>query len=204
MDVQPSPLNFAYHGRIARAFIRGYFGSAEDLGVAGKYLRRTIICQVVAASIGMTVVLPLIIMAFDREAVAKFTDTKISPSEIYPGQTVTISWRGNQYRACNGEIRRTVIDSSGRYFNYAIEPTGGGTVRPSDARLTKEFMTPEGMTPGRAEYIAKVWRWCNWVQHWIWPMTEEHRTTFFVQDRDLKERSNVVPRDRSLAAFYWN
>lgn len=145
-------------------------------------IRREVICQWVAISIGMILVFPVLWMLGDRRPVVEVIDPKIMPDPVVPGAPMTLTWKVIEHRSCEGSVQRSIVDSTGRKFTFQQDATVyHSAAEPRQLEFYRELVAPLGLTPNSvATYHAAVERWCNPLQHWIWPMREELKIQFNV------------------------
>lgn len=105
----------------------------------------------------------------------------ITPNPVHSGTKAYVIFGAQSKRDCDGEVRRTIVDSGGHVFVLSPEPSIYPSLLPDDKRqFVKTFDVPFGMKPGVATYIADVYRWCNPPQHLFWNFHNHYETTFVV------------------------
>lgn len=136
---------------------------------------RTVLCQVAAAAIGISITITLGLF-LDRNPVVELDPIKSSiyPNPALPGQTINITWHAIAHRNCSGIVIPRIIDSTGRIYEFTRSSTVYQDImQPGDRTFTKTLTLPAVMAPGTARYQAVVIRWCNRVQELLWPMVDE-------------------------------
>lgn len=110
----------------------------------------------------------------DRRTVVEIYGTWITPNPATPGHPITITWEAKALRpGCGGEVRRKIIDSTGRVFEFSVVPTVfRENTADGSGRFSREIVLPVEIAPGPASYVARVTRWCGWLQKTLWPMDE--------------------------------
>jgi len=103
------------------------------------------------------------------------------PETVVPGQRSEAVWTVKVLRpGCRGLVYRKMIDSQGRIFAFsAVEAVIHGKVGTTDT-YRSDWVIPAGMSPGPATFRRDTERWCNVLQHWLWPMQEVHKAHFTV------------------------
>ena len=149
---------------------------SKPLGIA-----RRAWCHIIAGVVSFTVVAPLTFMVFDRAEPVTVHSTLLS-GDTRPGGVVTISWDATAFRACEGTVRRRVIDSTGAVYEYDEQTT---VIRPQGElgrrRYSREFSLPKSITPGPAIHSVVVRYYCNPIHQW-WPIVGERgREQFVIQ-----------------------
>ena len=145
---------------------------------------RRIWCHLIAATIGFVFVAPLTFMALDRADPVVVHFTAFS-GEMRPGSVMTITWDATSFRACEGTVRRRVIDHTGSIYEYDEQAT---VIRPEGElgrrKYRREFILPKSIAVGQATHAPVVRYYCNPIQYWLnWPIVAQRtRETFIVVD----------------------
>jgi len=132
--------------------------------------------HVYAALFAFLVVVPVLYMVGDRDTVVEVVNARIVPHNIVAGGEVEVTWMANELRTdCGGEVHRTVIDSKGKRFPYPVfsvvdRDDSDKQAKPQEfSRLIK---LPAKMAPGPFVMSVVVYRWCNPIQKFFWPMVD--------------------------------
>ena len=143
------------------------------------HTRREVICNSIALSIGALIVFPSIALVLDRRPVLEILSIAIFPETARAGDTVSLVWSTLTKRECDGEVNDLIVSSIGRIYYYAPVTTTRKEVGVKQD-FAREFSIPTGISPGPAMYISHITRWCNPLQHIIWPIHETIRIPFSV------------------------
>lgn len=138
-------------------------------------------CHILAGLVSFTVVAPLTFMLLDRAEPVTVHSTIFS-GDLRPGGTAVITWDATATRACEGTVRRRVIDSTGVVFEYDEQTT---VIRPQGElgrrRYSREFQLPKNIAPGVAIHSVVVRYVCNPIHQW-WPIVGVRgREQFIIQ-----------------------
>lgn len=132
----------------------------------------------VAAAIGFAG-----IELLDRGAVNMMTNYHILPPVVYPGQRASLRYTLQDFRTgCGGLVNRWIVDSEGvvHYLTNDVPSRPADFAVGKPREVSKEVPIPFGISAGRAILHAQITRWCNPLQHYLWPMTGEHIAEFNV------------------------
>lgn len=144
----------------------------KDVGKA-----RRLLYHASAALVSVFLVSPVFIMTVDRADPVVLTSGVIEPRQVRSGEDVTVTWVVEERRSCEGELRRLIIDSTGKRFEYEPEKTVYHDISvkfgPSFKTFSKTFKTPQGMALGEATYYPVLHRWCNPLQKYVWPIVSK-------------------------------
>lgn len=133
------------------------------------------------------VILPIVLTIFfglllDRRTVNDLDGSRsfIQPNPVHAGDRISITWSVIARRHCDGIVYPRVIESTQRIFEYSSLPTVYQDLSPEWRLFTKELTLPIVMADGPARYEAVIVRWCNWVQRYVWPMTDKPFPIHFI------------------------
>lgn len=140
-------------------------------GNAVRFRRKTI-CSFIGVFCGIAIMAPIMIMLLDRREPITIHEGWMEPSEVRPGQVVTIVWRATEHRLCDGNLERRVLDAARKIHTFLREPTVYHVYGPQGGILEfrKQFTIPLGIAQGVAIYDVRGERWCNVLQKHIWSM----------------------------------
>lgn len=151
----------------------------------------------------LAIALP-ILMYLERPPVSSYKVREITnpikPGEtlpsVAPGETLHMRFQATINKECPGTVIRTILDSSGRPFNFVEEP------RPELEAYPIDLIVPLGTFPGPAQYFARVrWR-CNWVQEWFPKEVRQPPLDFIVEPAPgqvlIPEQQGIYVMPRSL------
>lgn len=135
---------------------------------------RTLACKGIAVFVGACITIFFLQLLDRRSPVTLFPRlATILPNPAPPGSLISITWTVRAERACAGEIIPRVIDSGGIVHEYAHIPTVYHAIMDGNpGTFTKQIQLPNVIMAGPARYEAVVIRWCNQVQHWLWPIID--------------------------------
>lgn len=105
-----------------------------------------------------------IMLYLERPPVSNYNKREIDPStlRVAPGQDLKINISANiSNKECDAMVVRTITDSTGRPFEFASE------LRPQQVSYQIELTVPLGTYPGPAQYTAKIFWSCNFMQNWF-------------------------------------
>lgn len=138
-------------------------------------ISRNVICDAIAATVGIFLTFPLLMALFSRGPVVEVVDLQMVPDEAGTGDQIQLEWRVREHRTgCGGEVHRRFVDHTGRIIEFVVSSTvihdlpTSAIVQPYSTTLT----IPRGLQPGLIRYEPKVFRWCNWVQKLVWQMQD--------------------------------
>ena len=147
-------------------------------------LTREQMCHLMAGMVSILIVTPLMFMVLDRRdpVILQQEGSYISPSTISGGQKFLLTYKVDEIWPCDGEVAVRIIDSTGRIFPYAVEPTVyRRTLDRTTNVFVKERIAPTGLASGLAKYETEIYRWCNPFQKYIWPIhSKSLKLTFMV------------------------
>lgn len=134
-------------------------------------LIRRIWCNLIAAVFSLAIIVPITYMITDRDLPVTLINGRISPSSVYTGQTVTITWYGKISRMCEGVVYRRVVDSGGFIIDTKLGRAESFTLLEGKGYgdFNKTAVIPP-MLPGPATYQVFTSYWCNPFQKYIWPI----------------------------------
>lgn len=104
-----------------------------------------------------------ILMYLERPPISTYGKREIlNPGKkVAPGGVLIISISAQMTKDCEADVIRVITDSTGREYPFAIEP------RPRREEYPVELTIPLGVYPGKAQYWARIYWRCNWVQQWF-------------------------------------
>jgi len=122
-----------------------------------------------------------LILLCDRRPPLEVNGLTISPTPVHAGAPAYAIYSALNKRDCEGEVRRTIIDSAQHAFTLAPEPSIYPAILDATKRqFVKTFTVPLGSTAGPATYRADVYRWCNWPQRVFWKFHDQYETPFII------------------------
>lgn len=143
---------------------------------------RRVWCHIIAATVAFAIVAPLTFMILDRTDPVTVHSVAFS-GDLRPGGTMVVTWDATAVRACEGNVRRRVIDHHGTVFEYDEQAT---VIRLDDElgrkKYRREFILPKSIAPGQATHSTVVRYYCNPLHYWFsWPIVaNRQRETFIV------------------------
>jgi hypothetical protein len=140
-------------------------------------MQREIWCHIYAAIFALLVVTPISVMLLDRRQPVELSNVRINPQGIKGDEEITVTYDAVVRREnCGGEVMRTIVDSSGRVTAFVGEPTvfNGSVLEVVGKKITfsKTFSLPRGLSAGKAQYVPLIYRWCNPLQRYLWPIRQ--------------------------------
>lgn len=104
-----------------------------------------------------------ILMYLERPPVTTYGKREImNPGKkVAPGGVLMVSIAAPMSKDCDGEVERIITDSTGREYPFAREE------RPHREEYPVEITVPLGTYPGPAQYWARVYWSCNWIQRFF-------------------------------------
>lgn len=128
------------------------------------------LCRIFGAVLGAIVVAPALIMLLDRREPLDLISGYITPLDARGGDEVRVTWTAKEHRACDGQLIRVFIDSAKVAYPTVTEPTVYHRTFSDQRTFQKKMIVPRGMALGPAYYTARVERWCNPIQRYVWPI----------------------------------
>lgn len=169
--------------RSANSRLGLYRGYLKNITPAGW---REIACHGIAASFGLAVVLPIMVMLFDRDQPFTLYNATTEPSPAIPGKPLVITFEVDVVRQCEGEVVRSIVDHTGRVFTFKRERTWyHEALATGRVKFTREIIVPIGSKPGSATFHADVTRWCNSLQKIFHPIRAHFQIGFEVAETKL-------------------
>lgn len=143
---------------------------------------RRLACHVAPIIVALGISYVLISLFGDRYHPREVLDLHIEPAIVRPGETASVVFTAIDDRRCFGVVRRFVVDARGRHFQLPDSPAfyNDTLTRGTQFTYAREFAVPTNIAPGIAIYHSQTVRWCNVFQQYVWPMTDNYRTTFTV------------------------
>jgi len=144
--------------------------------------------SLVAASVTMAVVAPVVWMLLDRMPPYDRIGGTITPESPKPGEWVDVKWIVRVKRDCPANetrnVTRVIIDSTGKINEFAPFEGYFRSMNPQLAsadrtELVRTFQLPSSLTPGPARYMSKACFACNPLQY-IWPVCVDRPGINFV------------------------
>lgn len=120
--------------------------------------------------------------------------------KVAPGGVLMLHITAPLSKYCPGEVVRIITDSTGREYPFAKEP------RPNRDDYNVEVVIPLGVYPGKAEYWAKRYWQCNWVQKFFPREDEQDKLEFEIipadgqMQLDGQQGIYMLPDDNSIEA----
>jgi hypothetical protein len=134
-------------------------------------MKRETLCNIITAAATLLLSIPIAIMLSYRVQPVTISGGYITPSTVHAGDTIRITWTATEHRACDGYIIQRVIDSLGYIHEMERTPTVYHETLDHGGRTFQKLLTlPLHMAPGPAIYSPVVYRWCNPLQKWLWPI----------------------------------
>lgn len=96
-------------------------------------------------------------------------ESYVKPSVTQKGHQVEVYWKLKVNRICPGHIIRSIVDEkTGVKFSYDPYPAISA-IKIGDDHLSRTFLLPEGISPGKKIYRANAEYVCNPLQR-FWPL----------------------------------
>lgn len=158
-------------GHRLRVWSRSVWGRgikrAAKLGL--EVIHRETLCFVIAMIFSAVVVIPGILIFYDRTLPFELIDSRMVETTASPGQQVDVRYTvRNLSKSCDGYVDRFFFDASGRAFYL-------GTSRIVYSRLLdpnkptgsfdRQWRIPESAASGPGVYVADPKFWCYPLQH---------------------------------------
>ena len=156
-------------GRLGEVW-RGFIQRAAGIGL--EVIHRDRVCLALAVTFTVGIVVPSILIGWDRTLPYEFIDARIMESAAAPGQEVDIRYTvRNVSKECSGTVHRIFIDSSGRTFFLGESPTIYQLLlaKGENGVFDRQWKIPPGAAPGPGLYVAYPKFWCYPLQ-WLYPV----------------------------------
>lgn len=102
----------------------------------------------------------------------------VKPSVTQKGHQVEVYWKLKVNRICPGHIIRSIVDEkTGVKFSYDPYPAISA-IKIEDDHLSRTFLLPEGISPGKKIYRANAEYACNLLQR-FWPLKVQTPDLYF-------------------------
>lgn len=107
----------------------------------------------------------------DRTSPTESISSRIEPPLIPAGGAGEVLYRFQRFRACDRRVLASIIDSTGKRFEYAptISPPSAGRVPGKADAYVKPIRVFRAAAPGPAVYHVEIEDRCNPL-HTIWPI----------------------------------
>lgn len=149
-------------------------------------LQREALCAALALIFTATVVIPGILIFWDRALPFEYVDATIVEKAASPGDRVHFRLTVRKVdKECRGRVDRVFVDSTGRVFPLNDQPTAyqffpsRGDLR----TIERAFRIPEEAATGEAAYVSFPEFWCYPLQF-----------LFPVKAPTLRAKVTVVPK----------
>lgn len=117
-------------------------------------------------------------MLFDRAPVIEPISVSFEGDPwrpVYPGDKVVVLWTAKLLRPdCDGEIYQLWVDGQGHIVD-TLPPDPVPARYSSDIDNDRTRTVPTILKPGprQAIFAPRAKRWCNVLQHYLWPMYDK-------------------------------
>lgn len=131
-------------------------------------IHRDRVCAMTAAAFTVFVVIPAVLIGYDRVPPFEFIDARIMESAAAPGEEVDIRYTvRNVTKECSGSVERVFFDSTGKTFYLGNGPTIYDRIVGRDDKngaFDRQWRIPTGAASGPGVYVADPVFWCNPLQ----------------------------------------
>lgn len=131
----------------------------------------------VPAFVAIVFAAPTMWWLMDRQPPYENHVGRIIPDNPKPGDLITVEWKLDIHRVCDGWIQREIVDRHGAIACiYDKQPAirrdqlYAQQVGSEPDRLSRSFPLCARATPGPAKYRAYTCYQCNPLQRWVWPI----------------------------------
>lgn len=128
------------------------------------------LATLILGSIGLSPA--LFIYLYNEQPPVSYSRRQVLTPLVPPGGELQIRISADVFKRCSSFVHRTIVDSTGRPFEFVPEP------RPVETDYVIKIVVPLGAAPGPAYYSARVQWSCNLVQQW-WPQEVTQRNIDF-------------------------
>lgn len=107
----------------------------------------------------------------------------IEPGTAKPGDVIQVHVVVEDIRKCGGTVNLTLLDSKGIQYDIGVNlPVYTTNITPVGERFefVRTITLPPKINPGLVTYFADRQRWCNWFQHYFWPIRDFSSTAFTI------------------------
>lgn len=126
-----------------------------------------ILIRISAAILGVAAGL-VAIAVLDRRQIVSYEVVGEYPDPVAPGGIIYTEWRAHQLRNdCDGIARRYLTTSDMRDWQLGDAPVAN---HQNEGTFVREIALPTFVADGPATYHVEFLRWCNSMQHFIWPI----------------------------------
>ncbi|WP_182422038.1 hypothetical protein [Aureimonas sp. ME7] len=117
----------------------------------------------------------------DRASPTETISTRVEPTIIPAGGAGEVQYVYLRYRACDRRVRASVIDSSGRRFEFITQssPPTTGRVPGKTNSYARPFRVSSAAQPGPAVYHVEIEDACNPLQV-LWPIRRTVEVPFII------------------------
>jgi hypothetical protein len=107
----------------------------------------------------------------DRSSPTESISSRIEPDIIPAGRAGEVQYRFQRFRACDRRVMASIIDSSGKTFEFVptVSPPAAGRIPGQMNSYAKPFRVPRSASPGPVIYHVDIADACNPL-HTIWPI----------------------------------
>ena len=121
-----------------------------------------------------------VMLFYPREHVMVYNEV-IEPNPAHPGELANLVYTANNTETCDGVVYKWVVDLRGTKHVLAVDVAAYHSVESKVEVYHKPFYVPLGAAPGPAFYKSHVVRYCNAVQEFIWPTTDDYTVPFVIE-----------------------
>lgn len=121
-----------------------------------------------------------VIMVCDHRSIRRIVSVAVVPNPVHPGEGANLVFSAIDSRACYGKTTRRIVDSKGLEFLLSDEPAEYSADVGKSRTFVRDLPIPKGVSTGGATYRGHVERWCNTLQYWFWPLTNDTVVKFQV------------------------
>lgn len=135
-------------------------------------IRREAACAALSLIFASTVVVPGILIFFDRSLPFEYVDTAMVEKTALPGQRVHFRLTVRKVdKTCRGHVDRVFLDATGRVFPLRAEATAYQYFRTENGLriVERSFTIPDEAAPGEGTYASFPEFWCYPLQ-FLWPI----------------------------------
>jgi hypothetical protein len=125
-------------------------------------MKRFILWSIATLILGTIALSPaLFIYLYNEPPPVTYSRRQVLTPVVPPGGELQIRISSDLTKRCSSEVYRTIVDVTGRPFDFVPEP------RPLSTDYTIKLTVPLGAAPGPAYYSARVAWSCNMVQKYF-------------------------------------
>lgn len=158
---------------------------------------RRVWCNLIAATVAISIFGPLTYMALDRELPFRLKDGITIPEVIQAGSFYQTSWTVFPIKYCPGYVTINIIDSQKATTTIASQPSyfnQVGTKHEWTRINSLPRIMPSRVAPGKATVYVKNEFYCNVLQKWLnWPIIKQHPPiyTYILPDPGFKGEQGI-------------